>query len=463
MSDSAAKSSSYTSYFYNLGASALQYGYDTVASYVNYDGGDLDVIDPNAQGAENVTQIDENDQRQSYFMSTNFSKYIGMDVMSLMSVPVWIMEPMSVTQRLAEIMEYTDILDKAADCQDPMLRHAYITAYLVTPYGCVERTYKPFNPILGETFEYSEEDKYRFFAEQVSHHPPISAAHAFNDKWDYDIVSAPKTKFLGNSVEVYPISRTRIHLKEAGETYGVVPAHVKAHNIVVGRSWIDVFGPMEVHCAETGTRAEITFTPCGWFGSGRYTLSGHVIDKDGTKVMAVSGKWNSHVDAVRCGPDGEPSEGVEPLRLWTCSPKPENTDGYSFTDFAHKLNTVPSGAPTPLMSDSRRRLDRSALAAGDSVVAQEQKHALEERQRAEKRERTKRGDAWTPRWFETVPEAERTSFPWEVTDEEMDHWRHKPEAFTDQDKRSPCASNSAVDGKEFCPWQYPELPTGEAA
>ena len=40
---------------------------------------------------------------------------------------------------------------------------------------------------------------------QVSHHPPISAAHAENDKWVYDIVSAPSTKFMGNSVEIYPV------------------------------------------------------------------------------------------------------------------------------------------------------------------------------------------------------------------------------------------------------------------
>ena len=40
---------------------------------------------------------------------------------------------------------------------------------------------------------------------QVSHHPPIAAAHAENERWVYDIVSAPTTKFLGNSVDIYPV------------------------------------------------------------------------------------------------------------------------------------------------------------------------------------------------------------------------------------------------------------------
>lgn len=40
---------------------------------------------------------------------------------------------------------------------------------------------------------------------QVSHHPPIAAAHAENKLWTYDIVSAPTTRFLGNSVEIFPV------------------------------------------------------------------------------------------------------------------------------------------------------------------------------------------------------------------------------------------------------------------
>ena len=43
---------------------------------------------------------------------------------------------------------------------------------------------------------------------QVSHHPPVGAAHAENKDWEYDMVSAPTTKFLGNSIDIYPIGRS---------------------------------------------------------------------------------------------------------------------------------------------------------------------------------------------------------------------------------------------------------------
>ena len=40
---------------------------------------------------------------------------------------------------------------------------------------------KPFNPLLGETYELFLPGKYKFIAEQVSHHPPVSAFQLFGD------------------------------------------------------------------------------------------------------------------------------------------------------------------------------------------------------------------------------------------------------------------------------------------
>jgi hypothetical protein len=50
------------------------------------------------------------------------SKYMGMDVTSLMSVPLFIMEPFSMLQKMAEIMEYTQLLDEADKTEDQFER-----------------------------------------------------------------------------------------------------------------------------------------------------------------------------------------------------------------------------------------------------------------------------------------------------------------------------------------------------
>jgi hypothetical protein len=47
-------------------------------------------------------------------------------------------------------------------------RIALVAAFLVTPFGAAERTWKPFNPVLGETFEADKLQNDAFFvAEQV--------------------------------------------------------------------------------------------------------------------------------------------------------------------------------------------------------------------------------------------------------------------------------------------------------
>jgi len=50
-------------------------------------------------------------------------------------------------------------------------------------------------------------------------------------------------------------------------------------------------------------------------------------------------------------------------------------------------------------TDSRLRLDRSALEKGDAKTAAAEKYTLEEKQREERRKREKTGAEWTPRWF----------------------------------------------------------------
>jgi hypothetical protein len=150
------------------------------------------------------------------------------------------------------------------------------------------------------------------------------------------------------------LGRTRISLKaHNNETYTVVPPNAMVHNIVIGRTWLDVFGPHTVNCPTTGGKCVLDFTPCGWFGYGRYEFLGFITDKEGKKRIRMSGKWNDHCDMIPCDEAGEPLPKEKPTRMWTCNEKPAG-DYYGFTYFAHKLNGC-SEMKDPLPSDSRRR------------------------------------------------------------------------------------------------------------
>lgn len=96
-------------------------------------------------------------------------------------MPVTINEPLSVLQRLCEELEYCEILQKASTTTDPCQRMLLIAAFAISAYSSSGHRagHKPFNPLLAETFECVREDMgFKFIAEQVSHHPPISACHA---------------------------------------------------------------------------------------------------------------------------------------------------------------------------------------------------------------------------------------------------------------------------------------------
>eukprot|EP00803_Ostreobium_quekettii_P008107 evm.model.scf_403.9 EVM.evm.TU.scf_403.9 scf_403:43062-44447(+) len=452
---SAGEDNSLIGSFVSWGNGWLGYAQDQISSLIGCD--QLEVVNPEAEGAESgAGNLNPSDERQKLW--SNFQQYIGMDITSLVTVPVWIMEPFSVTQRMAEIMEYTDILDRADACEDRLRRLALVTAFCVTPYGSSDRPWKPFNPILGETFELRCGNGVRFLSEQVSHHPPIGAAHAENEHFVYDIVAAPKSKFLGNSVEIYPEGRTRIRLKRTGEVFSLVPPTSKACNVVVGGTWIDSFGTLTVVNVGTGDRAELEFTPCGWFGAGRYEFGGHITDASSDKkALRMFGKWNSHCDLEPVADAPAEGSGQTPAeRLWTCEEKPAG-DPYSRTNFCLRCNTW-SGPGEPLASDARRRPDMAFLDKGDSSTAGSWKYDLEEMQRAEKRQREERGDGWAPRWFRKVSDGYPgcNVHPWEYSLKEVPHWEWTGE-FYGREPAADVAKEGGVLGQGFCPWQYPEM------
>ena len=95
-------------------------------------------------------------------------KNIGKDLTKV-AMPVSFNEPLSALQKMAEDLEYSFLLDQAAPLTgvDRMIK---VAAFALSCYAAeaTRRGRKPFNPILGETFELIREDLgWKFVAEQV--------------------------------------------------------------------------------------------------------------------------------------------------------------------------------------------------------------------------------------------------------------------------------------------------------
>jgi hypothetical protein len=417
----------------------------------------LEVVNPEG-GTEDAAEEAKkgrwkDEERDSYFKM--MQKYVGSDITSMVTLPVIIFEPMTMLQRMAELMEYSYLLDMADETDDPYMRLVYASSFFISVYYAYQRTWKPFNPILGETYEMANHGGMSFIAEQVSHHPPMSAGHAENEHFTYDVTSKLKTKFLGNSADVYPVGRTRVTLKRDGVTLDLVPPPTKISNLIFGRTWIDSPGEMVLTNLTTGDKVVLYFQPCGWFGAGRYEVDGYVYNSAEEPKILITGKWNEALSYQVCDPEGEPLPGTEMKEVWRVAEAPKN-DKFQYTHFAHKLNSFDTAPKKLLPSDSRLRPDRLALEKGDLSVSGNEKSSLEERQRAEKRNREAKNHKFTPRWFDLTEEV--TPTPWG----ELEVYQYNGK-YTEH--RAAIDSSDIIEEPdsrpEFNPWQFDNLEAAE--
>jgi len=384
-------------------------------------------------------ELVDNEDRSS--LAKILAKAIGVDITRI-TIPVSYNEPTSFIMRVAESTLHNYLL-KIADqvySQDPDLALLYVSAYSLSSFAvAAQRVSKPFNPLLGETFEYVDEERnVKFFTEQVSHHPPIAAAILDSPHFLLEVFHEVKTKFTGNAVDAEPLSRTVITLKSSGAKYTYGGISSTCHCVLVGRMWLDIYGDIKIEEIGKNRVCNLACTKCGWFSRGWHEVAGQSLDEEGQVAFDVQGKWNESISATRHteGPSklsrtAEPRifgddeipldmsinevpdfELETPTIFWTnvtkvCAEEPYCT--WNMTEFARKLCFFDEtyGAILP-PTDTRLRKDRMALEEKDYATAASEKLALEEEQRRQRRIREKKGEEWEIRYFTktTLPHSE---------------------------------------------------------
>lgn len=92
---------------------------------------------------------------------------VGQDLRRI-SLPLVLNEPASGLQRMGEgITNCHGLFKQAAHCDDPIRRLVLTSTFLISMVADLNiRRKKPFNPMLGETFEYVHEE-YRLLIEKI--------------------------------------------------------------------------------------------------------------------------------------------------------------------------------------------------------------------------------------------------------------------------------------------------------
>jgi len=319
-------------------------------------------------------------------------KNIGKDL-SQVSMPVALNEPLNMLQRMCEELEYSELLDKAAEVDDPYERMVYIAAFAVSSYGSsyFRAGSKPFNPLLGETYECIREDKgFRFIAEQVSHHPPISVCYAESRNFIFSQDARIKTKFWGKSMEFQPTGSVNVQLPKYSDHYQWNKVTTCVHNLFGGQRWVDQYG--ELRITNGRINCKLTFVKASYWSAKRHEVSGVVTNEEGKVVRNLFGKWS---EALYCG--------VAPSArcIWRPGTMPEEYERYyGFTRFAMELNELdPDMAKYLPITDTRFRPDQRLLEEGNLSAAETLKLQLEQAQRDRRKHKEQGGVQHEPRWF----------------------------------------------------------------
>ncbi|KOB73019.1 Oxysterol-binding protein [Operophtera brumata] len=211
---------------------------------------------------------------------------------------------------------------------------------------------KPYNPILGELFS---PDQLSFVAEQVSHHPPISAFYAehVNKRIQFDAWLWTKSKFLGLSIGVHNIGK------------GVVTLLDTQEESILTIPWIELGGSVCIECVQTGHKANVEFLTKPFYGGKKHRVTCEVFGANDKKpYYTAQGEWNTRMDG-----------------RWTDSG-------------ARKKRVSPVSRQQPHESRRIWRHVTCALRAQDTEAATAAKRAVEQTQRDAAKQRDNTGDKW---------------------------------------------------------------------
>ncbi|KUI56694.1 hypothetical protein VP1G_04035 [Cytospora mali] len=319
-------------------------------------------------------------------------KNVGKDL-STISMPVSANEPTSLLQRVAEQLEYANLLNAATKQSKDGYRLLYVTAFAISQFSgsrAKERAIrKPFNPLLGETFELVRGENevpggLRLIVEKVTHRPVRLAMQADSAQWSFAQSPAPTQKFWGKSAELTTDGRVRVVLRlpdGTEERYSWNIATMFLRNVVMGEKYVEPVGSdMHVINDATGAKAVVEFRSKGMFGGRSEDVQVDTFGPDGARTgLSLTGNWTT---SLRIHEGGKPVGDA----IWK---------------------------------------DQRLAEEGKLDEAEEWKVKLEEAQRARRKVLEEKGEEHKPRWFVKVATGGDGEEVWKLKGGKDGYWEER--------------------------------------
>uniref|UniRef100_A0A1I8EHN7 Oxysterol-binding protein n=1 Tax=Wuchereria bancrofti TaxID=6293 RepID=A0A1I8EHN7_WUCBA len=345
------------------------------------------------EDAEELDVGNVQQQHGSVLMHLLSQVSVGMDLTKV-TLPTFILERRSLLEMYADFFAHPDSFVGCADASSPEERFVSVVRYYVGAFYAARKSgvaKKPYNPILGETFRCrwkipgmkrtkqltkrgpfpgSDRNDLTFIAEQVSHHPPVSAFYAEHPAKRVSFTGHiwTKSSFLGLSIGVTNIGWGTVKLHDYGEEYVLTFPNGYGRSIM-STPWIELGGKATVNCVKTGYSAEIDFLTKPFFGGKAHRINGNIYRSGFKKpILIIKGEWNGVITA-----------------------KPLNGSEYLFVDVKQYPEAKKECEPVAKQGDREsRRLWRHvtvALQRNNIQLATNAKRWIEQRQREEAKKR----------------------------------------------------------------------------
>uniref|UniRef100_A0A8C1NUZ2 Oxysterol-binding protein n=1 Tax=Cyprinus carpio TaxID=7962 RepID=A0A8C1NUZ2_CYPCA len=370
-----------------------------------------------SNGTTDADQFDSHDERdddaegesveehKSVIMHLLSQVRLGMDLTKVV-LPTFILERRSLLEMYADFFAHPDLFVSIADQQDPRDRMVHVVKWYLSAFhagrkGSVAK--KPYNPILGEVFfchwdlpetedpaesvsdgpvPWSSKNSVSFVAEQVSHHPPISAFYAecFSKKIQFNAHIWTKSKFLGMSIGVHNIGQGCVSCLEYDEHYILTFPNGYGRSILTV-PWVELGGECNISCSKSGYSANIVFHTKPFYGGKKHRITAEIFaPNDKKSFCSIEGEWNGVMYSKLA--TGENTVFIDTKKMGIIKKK------------VRKLEDQLEYESRSLWKDVTVNLKLT-----DIDAATEAKHRLEEKQRAEARERKEKEMQWETRLF----------------------------------------------------------------
>ncbi|MXQ98630.1 hypothetical protein E5288_WYG021740 [Bos mutus] len=314
------------------------------------------------------------EEHKSVIMHLLSQVRLGMDLTKVV-LPTFILERRSLLEMYADFFAHPDLFVSISDQKDARDRMVqvvkwYLSAFHAGRKGSVAK--KPYNPILGEIFQchwtlpndteenvelvsegpvpWVSKNSVTFVAEQVSHHPPkdtIQCSYLDQIKIPWDVNWGAQHR--AGSILTVP--------------------------------WVELGGECNINCSKTGYSANIVFHTKPFYGGKKHRITAEIFSPNDKKSFcSIEGEWNGVMYAKYS--TGENVVFIDTKKLPIIKKK------------VRKLEDQNEYESRCLWKDVTFNLK-----IRDIDAATEAKHRLEERQRAEARERKEKEIQWETRLF----------------------------------------------------------------